>query len=461
MEMRKAKKESNISTIAIKDERHYDKDASIKEWLENWEFKKSEPKTYTHRIHNYPAIFIPQLVRKIIEQYSDESDVVLDIFNGSGTTSVECTITNRTSIGIELNPLANLLAEVKTTLVNPHYLIEGLEKVKYQYLSEKHKYTITRFRNIDYWYSNEAIENISKLLSCIKSLENTGVRNFMLVAISKILREVSVCKHSGFKMHKAPKKEDMIISSEYLWDKFHQAFTVNYSAYLSYNQFFVDKEKLEVLLIQGSSLEKHSQINAESVDLVVTSPPYGDSKTTVAYGQFSRLSSQWLELGGHSYTVDSIANIDTDLLGGKTNNVSIDSDIVNKSISLKSIVDLFQYKIKSESDKKKKTKLTKRLKDILSFYIDLDISIGNGAFYLKKEKYFILVTASRIVKEVKLHTDIIISELAEHYGLDLKAIMYRNIPNKRMPSKVSATNIIGEKARTMTRESIIVLKKLR
>lgn len=31
-------------------------------------------------------------------------------------------------------------------------------------------------------------------------------------------------------------------------------------------------------------------------DLMITSPPYGDSRTTVAYGQFSRLSLQWLDL---------------------------------------------------------------------------------------------------------------------------------------------------------------------
>ncbi|MFZ2322847.1 MAG: hypothetical protein WAV89_04020, partial [Ignavibacteriaceae bacterium] len=29
-------------------------------------------------------------------------------------------------------------------------------------------------------------------------------------------------------------------------------------------------------------------------DVVLTSPPYGDSKTTVAYGQFSILSNEWL-----------------------------------------------------------------------------------------------------------------------------------------------------------------------
>jgi hypothetical protein len=33
-----------------------------------------------------------------------------------------------------------------------------------------------------------------------------------------------------------------------------------------------------------------------SVNLVVTSPPYGDSGTTVAYAQFSWLSNSWLGL---------------------------------------------------------------------------------------------------------------------------------------------------------------------
>ena len=69
------------------------------------------------------------------------------------------------------------------------------------------------------------------------------------------------------------------------------------------------------------------------------------------------------------------------------------------------------------------------------------------------------MTGSRVVKMVKLHTDLIIAELAEHYEMELTAIFYRNIENKRMPSKVSATNVVGEHAPTMTRESIIVLRK--
>lgn len=89
----------------------------------------------------------------------------------------------------------------------------------------------------------------------------------------------------------------------------------------------------------------------------------------------------------------------------------------------------------------------------------MDKCIKNGASYLKKDGFFVLVTASRIVHDTKLHTDIIIAELGRHYGLRLKNIYYRDIHNKRMPKKVSATNVIGEKTDTMTEESIIVLQK--
>lgn len=454
------KTENRTTNLIHKEETHYQQATSFKEWLDNWDFTKSETKTYTHRIHNYPAIFIPQLVRKVLEEYSSEGDLVLDIFNGSGTTSVECSLTNRNSIGIELNPLAILISKTKTDLINPALIENELGKIKERYEEKGYKYPVANFKNIDFWYSGEAIKNISKLLSAIREIQNEKIRNFMLVSISKILREVSVCKHSGFKMHKDPKKEALVISSDYLWNKFSQAFDYNLGAYQSYYAFFEGRKQPSTKMIQGSSTDKQTEIKANSIDLIVTSPPYGDSKTTVAYGQFSRLSSQWLELGGSQYTTDSIANLDSDLLGGRTTDIQAGHGIIEKSVTLKSVNELFECRMALEKDATKQKKLEKRLKDVLSFYVDLDKTIANGSFYLKPEKYFILVTASRIVKDVKLHTDMIIAELGEHYGLELKGIMYRNIPNKRMPRQVSATNVTGEKANTMTRESIIILKKI-
>lgn len=63
--------------------------------------------------------------------------------------------------------------------------------------------------------------------------------------------------------------------------------------------------------IDAATLE---DVPNNSVDLVVTSPPYGDSRTTVAYGEYSRLSLQWLNL--YELSEKDIMGIDKTLMGG-------------------------------------------------------------------------------------------------------------------------------------------------
>ena len=50
---------------------------------------------------NHPAVFPLKLVQDHVETWSNENDVILDCFMGSGTTGVACKNTNRKFIGIE------------------------------------------------------------------------------------------------------------------------------------------------------------------------------------------------------------------------------------------------------------------------------------------------------------------------------------------------------------------------
>ncbi|WP_264808821.1 site-specific DNA-methyltransferase, partial [Acetobacter orleanensis] len=100
------------------------------QWLNEWTFKNRRDLILTHDIHKYPAMFIPEVVEKIINLYTEAGDTVLDIFSGSGTTLLESMILGRKSIGIELNPLAFLISKVKTTPIDISVMENGKQNLK-------------------------------------------------------------------------------------------------------------------------------------------------------------------------------------------------------------------------------------------------------------------------------------------------------------------------------------------
>ena len=92
---------------------------------ESWTFADLSPKdtTYlTHSYHRYPAKFIPQLVRRIIKEYSNEEELICDPFVGCGTTLLEALLIQRRALGVDINPVAYLITKAKTTCIEPQLL---------------------------------------------------------------------------------------------------------------------------------------------------------------------------------------------------------------------------------------------------------------------------------------------------------------------------------------------------
>lgn len=69
-----------------------------------WTYDVGMGKSAENKIaYQHPAIFPLKLAEDHIRSWSDEGDVVLDCFMGSGTTGVACRELNRNFIGIEVN----------------------------------------------------------------------------------------------------------------------------------------------------------------------------------------------------------------------------------------------------------------------------------------------------------------------------------------------------------------------
>ena len=83
---------------------------------EFWTYADLTPKDttyFTHSYHRYPAKFIPQLVRRIIKEYSNQEELICDPFVGCGTTLLEALLIQRRALGVDINPVAYLITKAK------------------------------------------------------------------------------------------------------------------------------------------------------------------------------------------------------------------------------------------------------------------------------------------------------------------------------------------------------------
>lgn len=391
-------------------EKEYARDTRFKRRIDySWDYKGEKTKSYTHGFHTYPAMFIPQVARRLLQTYSKKGENICDIFCGSGTALVESRLLGRNSYGIDLNPLAVFLAKVKTTYINPSKLtkeyfnlLDRIHKIKNKEIQKPD------FFNIDFWFKEKVIIQLAKIKKALLEIKNKDIKNFFLISFSEIVRLSSNTKNGEFKLVRIPKDKLENHSPDVL-DLFKKKAEFNINGMTNFYKD-VDKNTWTKVILGDSS--KDNGIPLNFIDCIITSPQYGDSRTTVAYGQFSRLSAQWIDIFDDP---NMASGVDNGLLGGKATkdlNHTLKSEYLNEALE----------KITKKDEK--------RAKDVLSFYIDLEKCLNQAYKVLKKNKYFCIVIGNRLVKQVRLPTDFIIAELGEKIGFLCEDIFIRNIPGK-------------------------------
>lgn len=403
----------------------------------SWDYRGEPTKTYTQGFHSYPAMMIPQVAHRLIEEYSKEGDVLLDPFCGSGSVLVEAKITRRYSWGVDLNPLAVLIARVKTTPINPSILYKEF----YGLINEIRKMRddeapSPQFFNLDFWFKEPVIRSLAKIKTAIDKIKATEVREFFQVTFSEVVRLSSNSRSGEFKLYRYPESKLKNHNPDPL-RLFMEKAMINIEGM----ENFYRSCPIDVWsrVIEADSTKPVEAISRGSVDTIATSPPYGDSRTTVAYGQFSRLSSQWLGL-----MPEKALDLDSKMLGGRIhtkNDVGLTSPTLNIMMGY-----IFEKDVV-------------RAKQIQSFYVDLCQGLKNMADYLRVGGYACIVIGNRRVKGMQLSTDIITCEIAQDCALVPQRIIIRNIPNKTMPLRNSPTNVRGVLEETMHKEYIVILKK--
>lgn len=237
-----------------------------------------------HKVHVYPAKFPSLIAQKAFEyasNYNYEVNRVADIFCGCGTVAVEACRKGYDFYGCDLNPVAVLLAEVKTTQYKRDEIERIGKKIIDNFNRNEHKDTFqSANERLKYWYVESQYNELYHLKQLIDTFDmSDDYHKLFLCIFSSILKPTSKWLTKSIKPQVDPNKEIHCVIE--IFEKQLKIFikAIEQEDYKRENE--VEIQRMNVL-----DIEKEAY-----VDLVVTSPPY---VTSYEYADLHQLSSLWL-----------------------------------------------------------------------------------------------------------------------------------------------------------------------
>ncbi len=419
---------------------------------EYWSFAAAR-NGYSHCYFRYPAMMVAEMQRtllSLVRKLQPQVRVLADPFAGSGTILVEAMFRGLDANAYDINPLAILLCKSKTVFCEPRELLDAANAVIAAAAKDRRSTVEARFKGLNKWFSKSAIRQLSALRRAIRRTSSLRVRRFLWVALAETVRQTSRSRTSTYKLHIRPGQERRTLPKPL--PKFSEIVKRNVGL-----QLRTRRRLQRAGLVVGNSYahEAHFALHdarrpfTGKVDLVVTSPPYGDNQSTVPYGQNSYLPLQWIDLKdiGARVTKSCLRTtyeIDNRSLGGRlphgVKRRSIE-DIKNASASLARVI---RSVPKEPTDRRRR---------ILTFAQDIDASLKAISEAANTNAYLIVTLGNRRVANREVPLDSIVTELFQQYSVRPVLSISRNIPSKRMATRNSV-------ATTIRKEQVAIFRKI-
>lgn len=246
----------------------------------------------SHSLHPYPAKFPPQLPKKILQQYAIKGQTILDPFCGSGTTLVEARIFGVNAIGVDVNGLSTLLSKVKATSLSQlqfkrieKFVIKVREQIPEWKSKKRPKIKIKEIEGSDHWFQINVSEEITFILNEIKKETDDDVKDFLKIVLSSII--VRVSNQDSDTRFAAIEKN---IPNGYTLEQFCKKANEYNSRMVEFSKLISDKTELQIFNADSRNLDF---IPDNSIDLIITSPPYANTYDYYLYHKFRK---RWLDL---------------------------------------------------------------------------------------------------------------------------------------------------------------------
>ena len=277
-------------------------------------------------VHPFPARMAPDLAFRAVTGHKCLR--ILDPMSGSGTVLAIACAERHHAVGVDIDPLAVLISKVWTTAIDPAVLKKKANKV----LDAAYKTSVSIRTcdayptNVDeetkqfikFWFDNRSRRQLTSLSSVISTIRDKKIRNALWCAFSRLI----ITKKSGASLamdlsHSRPHKVFTQTPSE----PFHRFLSaVDHVAgnCIDSNRNMVP----EVRMYEGDA--RNLKMGDESIDLVLTSPPYLNA---IDYIRCSKFSLVWM-----GYTIKYLRNIRSTSIGAEASR-KIENDRVKNILS--------------------------------------------------------------------------------------------------------------------------------
>jgi len=421
--------------------------------------KSREIRYFTHSFHEYKGRFYPQIAKAFMNYAGiKKRDVVLDPFCGSGTTLVESFLFGANAIGVDINPIAFLLARAKVKSIllkqNDFSLIRktfehleddsGWKEVKIEKYNDK--------LDIDYlktWFPEINLRKVIFVQEIIQTLPDETSKLFSKVVLSNLLREFSYQDPTQLRIRR---RQD--IPPENFIETFKKNLIEqieNLEKFQSLNRFELNSN-VQIYLGDIRTLMKSANLKKNSIDVVITSPPYA---TALPYVDTDRLS-----LFAFGYTnKSSFRRLEETLIGNreitKSKREILDKELeysFKSSVLPTEIISLLKniYFLNKNSKVGFRRKNTAAL--LYKYFLDMNQGINQISHVLKKNKFaFFVVGNNRTTagnNTIDIPTGDFIGLIAEYNNFKLI---------EKIPMTVQKGYMIHSK-NSINTESILILQ---
>lgn len=268
-----------------------------------------------HSLHeiSYRACYKPQLPRFFIERLTQQGDAVYDPFMGRGTTQLESWLMGRKPLGNDINPLSKVLLEPRLNPPSLEQIEKRLNEIDLRIAKEEypellafyHRDTLTQIIALkEYLLGREEsgeIDNVDKWIRMVAINRLTGHSNgFFSVYTLPPNQAVSIRSQERIneRRNQTPESKDIIPrivrKSKSLLRKWRG---------LNLNQHGQNFETI----LSTSDARNAEEIQSESAQLVVTSPPFLD---IVDYQADNWLRCWFIDIDSSTIEISQLKKVD-------------------------------------------------------------------------------------------------------------------------------------------------------